>query len=680
MRSTPKRKDFMNLNAIPFRDVSYCTLLIVGLACSLPLAQEAVKVSGELKLWHPVTLTLTGPATSESADPNPFFHYRLEVTFTQGAERIVVPGYYAADGNAAETSADTGDKWQVKFTPHLMGEWIYTVSFKQGNKIAVADDDSGGTSVAPDGATGTFIVGPTDKTGPDHRFHGMLKYVGEHYAQYQGSKKYFINAGSRSPENFLAYFEFDNTEDLDGKGFDVGSDNLHHYEPHIRDWREGDPTWQGGKGKGIIGALNYLASEGMNTFYAITWNVEGDGKDTWPWTGPQAHDRYDVSKLAQWEIVFSHMDVLGLQLEMCTQEEGEEQLLGKMTPERKLYYRELIARFSHHHAIIWDLGEDLDRNEFYENVQDIKNICEYFKKIDPFDHPIQYTQFYYGEFLESLSMDYGRLLGYGKFDGTGLQMSASDNTFYFTKKWVDSSAKADHKWLVGALQTNPNSIGVVPDDNDFWHDKERKHVLWGNLMAGGSGSVFFFGYKYPNHNINLEDFRSRDHFWDLVRYAHQFFMNYLPFHRMKNDNDLTPGDEDYVYAKKGDIYAIYLREGGSPKLNLTGAPGNFFVKWYDPRNGGELQDGDVKQVSGGSEQSLGSPPKDADKDWAVLVRRVASVKGMPSADKTGSKLQMRIASPGEAGYNAAGQYVPAGPQTAVPLWVPLPASPANPGK
>ena len=37
------------------------------------------------------------------------------------------------------------------------------------------------------------------------------------------------------------------------------------YEPHVRDWADGDPTWQGGKGKGLIGGLNYLASQGVNS-------------------------------------------------------------------------------------------------------------------------------------------------------------------------------------------------------------------------------------------------------------------------------------------------------------------------------------------------------------------------------------------------------------------------------
>ena len=36
---------------------------------------------------------------------------------------------------------------------------------------------------------------------------------------------------------------------------------IHKYEPHARDWDSGDPTWQGDKGKNIIGAVNYLASK-----------------------------------------------------------------------------------------------------------------------------------------------------------------------------------------------------------------------------------------------------------------------------------------------------------------------------------------------------------------------------------------------------------------------------------
>lgn len=573
-------------------------------------------VSGELKQWHDVVLTFDGPGTSESAEPNPFLTYRLDVTFTKGAKKLVAPGYFAADGDAANTSAKAGNKWRVHFVPDETGEWRYSVSFRTGTDVAIAADLLAGKSIRPDGLKGTLRIGASDKTGRDHRAQGMLAYVGEHYARYQGSGRYFIQAGTQSPENFLAYHEFDDTVDHGGAKNHL-QDGLHRYQPHIKDWRPGDPLWQGGKGKGIIGALNYLAGKGMNTFYTLTMNVDGDGREIYPWTSYEERARYDVSKLAQWEMVLSHMDTLGMQLMMITQEEENEQLLGKLTPLRKLYYRELIARFAHHHALLWDLSEEMDRWRYYKTA-DIQEICTFIKQLDPWRHPIQYVQ-WKGELLPD-DKGYGRLLGFPLFDGTALQHDP-ENTWQQTRKWVDASTRAGHKWLVGVIEINPTSTGVLTDAEDYWHDTIRKKSIWGNLMAGGSGSVYFFGYGRPNSDLDLEDWRSRDHFWDLQRYAHEFFTRYLPFHQMKHDNDLTPAATDFVFARRGEIYAMYLPNGGSSELDLSSATGSFEVKWYDPRHGGDLLNGTTVSVQGGGKRSLGEPPKDKNLDWAVLVRR-----------------------------------------------------------
>ncbi len=51
----------------------------------------------------------------------------------------------------------------------------------------------------------------------------------------------------------------------------------------------------------------------------------------------------------------------------------------------------------------------------------------------------------------------------------------------------------------------------------------RKYCLWGNLMAGGAGVEYYFGYQLPEHDLNLEDFRSRDKSWDYCRIALDFF-------------------------------------------------------------------------------------------------------------------------------------------------------------
>src|SRR5262245_17162222 len=56
-----------------------------------------VMVSGELKQWHKITLTLDGPFASErDSEPNPFTDFALTVTFTHesGSPKYVVPGYF----------------------------------------------------------------------------------------------------------------------------------------------------------------------------------------------------------------------------------------------------------------------------------------------------------------------------------------------------------------------------------------------------------------------------------------------------------------------------------------------------------------------------------------------------------------------------------------------------------
>lgn len=581
------------------------------LACSSTIA-SAASVGGELQQWHDVQITFTGPETSETATPNPFLNYRLNVTFTHGDRTYVVPGYFAADGDAANSGATSGKLWRVDFTPDATGTWTYQASFRTGEDVAVSLDPKAGSPIAFDGEKGAFQVGPSTATGRDNRAQGMLQYVDKHYLRYAGSGKYFLMGGTQSPENFLAYYGFDNTRDYRGDKGLPHADQLHHYDPHVKDWKPGDPTWKNGEGKGIIGALNYLAGKGMNTFYTLTMNNYGDAMDINPWIAYDEHTRYDVSKLGQWEIVFSHMDKLGMQAMLLTQEEEGEQTLGKMSVARKLYYRELIARFAHHQGIIWDLDEEMDRWRYF-TTQDIKDISNYIKALDPYKHPIQYVQ-WKGELIDD-DKTYGRLLGFPNFDSTALQNDA-ENTHYETLKWLDKSDAAGHPWLVHLIEMNP---GVRPDKDDYAHDKVRKLAIWANYMAGGTGVMFFF--TDPIGDLNMEDYRTRDHLFDLIDYARQFFVKYLPFAEMHHADALTPLTNDYVFAKPGEVYAVYLPDGGTTTLDLTKASGTFEVKWYNPRTGGALQDGTVRTIQGGGSRSLGNAPSDVSQDWAVLIRK-----------------------------------------------------------
>ena len=585
--------------------------LWIAVLCTGVSAQEPV-VSGELKLWHTITLNLIGPESGESGSPNPFLDYRCSVVFRHTDKTIEVPGFYAADGHAAETGATKGHVWRVYFVPDEIGEWSYSVLFRTANNIALSDAE--GEGVYCDGQSGKFQVGPSDKTAPDFRARGMLRYVGKSYLQFAGSGEYFLKGGADSPENFLAYTDFDDTYDsaeLRREGEAAGEIFLHQYGPHIRDFKPFDPTWQNGKGKGIIGALNYLASKGMNSVYFLTYNIDGgDGKDVWPWTAVNERFRFDCSKLDQWEIVFSHMDRLGLAQHVVTQETENDQGLdgGELGPQRKLYYRELIARFAHHPALIWNLGEENTNTDAQR-----KAFCQYIKDLDPYDHPIVCHTF-----PNQYDEVYTPLLGFAYFDGPSLQ---TIDTHTQTIKWLDASLNAGRPWFVCLDEVAVADTGVKPDVNDFWHDEIRSRHLWGNLMAGGAGVEWYFGYTYAHNDLNCEDWRSRDHMWDLTRYALAFFQQYLPFTEMSHHDELTAAAEDYCFAKPGDIYAVYLPHGGTTELDLGNATAAYSVHWYNPRTGGALQTSDVVTVQGPGQVSLGLPPDKPDKDWVVLVRK-----------------------------------------------------------
>jgi len=580
---------------------------------------KGIVISGELKKWHTVTLTLTGPETSETANTNPYRDYRLDVTFQKGDKRYVVPGYYAADGNAGQTSASAGNKWQVHFVPDEEGRWNWKASFRKGTGIAISDDTKAGSPISV--TRGDFSVAPTDKTGRDHRAKGLLKYVGKRYLQFAETGEYFLKGGADSPENFLAYADFDGTYDtaeLKREGEASGEKFLHRYETHIQDFKPGDPTWKNGKGRSIIGALNYLASKGMNSVYFIPYNIDGgDGKDVWPWINPDEKYRFDCSKLDQWEIVFSHTDKLGLMLHIITQETENDQGLdsGELGIQRKLYYRELVARFAHHLALVWNLGEENTNTDAQR-----KAFARYIKDLDPYDHPIVVHTFP-GKYDEV----YTPLLGYEYFEGPSLQ---TNDTHAETIKWLDRSSSKGRQWFVCLDEIGPANTGVKPDKDDYWHDEVRKKHLWGNLMAGGAGVEWYFGYNFPNNDLNCEDWRSRDHLWDLTSYALEFFHQHLPFAEMAHSDELTSSKDDYCLAKPGQVYAVYLPSGGTTNLELGESSTTFTVQWYNPRSGGPLQMGTITEISGPGSAAVGQPPQDtdksarraADKDWVALIK------------------------------------------------------------
>ncbi len=579
-----------------------------------PDGNGSVTIGGDLKAWHKVTLTLDGPFAHERDNaPNPFTDYRMTVTFRHesGTPTYAVPGYFAADGNAANTSAACGTTWRAHLAPDKPGKWTYAVSFVNGKNVAVSDVR--GQPVAPfNGKAGAFTVARTDKTGRDHRGKGRLRYVGKRYLRFAETGEYFLKQGADAPENFLAYADFDGDFKTDGH-----KDNLvKNWGPHVRDWRPGDPAWKGGKGKGMIGAINYLASEGMNVFSFLPLNIGGDDRNAFPYVDYDDFLHMDVSRLAQWEIVFEHADTLGMYLHFKTLETENELLLdgGDLGPQRRLYYRELIARFAHHLAMNWNLGEEINNASTGQK----KAWAQYFYDHDPYHHHIVIHN----------GANHYDLLGPGsKLTGFSLQTNHTnfDQVHRRTKNYIDRSVKAGKTWVVACDEPGDASHSLRPDnDAGSSHEDARRNALWGNLLAGGAGNEWYFGYKHDQSDLTCQDWRSRDRWWDTCRHALEFFRaGKIPFWEMACRDDLVGNAKNdnsrYCFAKPGEVYVVYLPGGGTAELDLRQARGTLAVGWFNPRTGGAMKRG--VSVSGGGSVTIGPPPAEATDDWVVVIRR-----------------------------------------------------------
>jgi hypothetical protein len=577
---------------------------------SVDVGSQAYGLHGELKEWHTIKLDLEGPDTNETAtDPNPFLDYRLQVHFRSPNGRIYdVPGFYDGDG----LGRGTGSIWRVCFSPNQAGKWFFVASFRKGSQVAVSLDAEAGEAVAFDGCKGSFYVEGRDGNAPGFLKWGRLEYIGGHYLKFRDGP-YWLKGGNDTPEDLLAYTGFDNTPRA-----------RHRYSEHVQDWTHGDPDWNNGAGKGIIGFLNYMAKEHVNSIYFMPNNIGGDGKNVWPYAGkidPKGHPdnnnlNFDISKLHQWDIVFGHAQRKGIFLHFVLNEAEElnkrELDNGALGVERKLFYRELIARFGHHLALQWNLCEEYNLR-FKISPELAKEYAEYIRAVDPYDHPI--TIHHAGKAIRA----WEPFLGDKRFTVTSFQTQDID----VVEQWRALSKEAGVPHVIGMDEFFPDK--ATPENAD----RHRMQYIWPVYLSGGQLEFIL------DELLKTEDFRKYEKHWRYMWYARRFIEENLPFWQMEPADELVvnegvvqidTGDNETlkasaeVLAKPGVVYAVYLPTANpSGKINLDGINGVFSLRWYNPRTG-EFEGNDIS-MQGGKEHKIGAPPRQQTLDWVVLIKK-----------------------------------------------------------
>lgn len=601
------------------------TLMGATLVTAAAKGGASIVSSGAMRVWHPVALTLPrGPWASEDDPNNPFLNYRLTATFTSAAtprRRYKVPCFWAADGRAAHTGATAGSVWRCLFTPDVKGVWRWGVEFKAGRRVAVRA--GGGSPVRPyDGQTGSFRVWWSNKKGRDFRGKGRLRPVrGRRHLRHDNGE-WFMKNGADSPENFLGFRGFDNTPKA-----------RHAYAPHRRDWRGGDPAWTPGRrGKAIVGAINYLASAGVNSVYAMPMTVGGDAKDTWPWTTERGMWRYDVSKLAQWGLLFDHMDARGVASHLVLSETENEELFERadkgvkgrgFSDARRLYYRELVARFGYLQGVAWNLGEENGWKDFSGQVNSDwqrKAFLAYFAALEPYG-ALRSLHTFPGD----KARVYTPLLGKASaLTGASLQVGGWPNVHAETLQWVRASRRARKPWVVSVDEIGGK--GALPDAQSPTRNRERRDVLWGALTAGAAGVEWFF----QAGDQSLENFRGHAGLWATTARAMRLLREQrVPYWAMEPSDWLVEGARNWALASRGVILA-YLPWGGHARVRLAPSV-TYTVGWFDPRPGGSTALRGVRRVRGASRgmTTIGGPPQEGNRDWALLFRRTGAAAVAP---------------------------------------------------
>jgi hypothetical protein len=573
-----------------------------------------LEVWGELHVWHPLELRLRGPWASELDDaPNPFLDYRMQATFTAPSGRTTtVQGFFDGDGDGG----GEGTVFKARFAPDEAGPWTVRVSFRGAPDVAIDLSPHAGFTLAPwDGVATSFHVARQSPLAPGFLAEGRLEYVGEHYMRFREGRR-FLKAGADSPENFLAYFGFDDTVDAGGVGI------LHRYAPHVADFNPGDPHFSSNcsdvDSKGIIGALNYLGEQGVNSIYVLPMNLGGDGQDTFPFVGvaPTEFDKthYDVGRLHQWNVVLEHAQRQGIAVHfvLAETEPGNETWLdnGLLGRERKLFFRELAARFGHLLALKWNLCEENDYP-----LQRLQSFADYLDAVDPYDHGIAFHNH-----LNQAS-DYQSALGDPRFCMTSVQYHP-DQANLLTEDLRGDSAAAGWPWIVDMDENAPAGVGL----SDTNAADLRKRVLWDVYLSGGQVEWYMGEHPLPvGGDHSVEDFRTREPMWTFMRHAHTL-MNGLPFWRMQPADELLINESTafgggQVFYAADEVYVVYLpRAQPSGFLDLSSAPGRLLRRrWHDPRTGQWAGAGDL--VRGGGVMELGSPPALPLEDWVVVLSR-----------------------------------------------------------
>ena len=410
---------------------------------------------------------------------------------------------------------------------------------------------------------GRFRVTPPAPDGLGFRKWGRLECVGDaqngiRYPKFRDGP-YWLKAGCDDPENFLGAYE--------------NFDTLVEREK----------------------AVDYLATRGIDSLYIMTHNIDGDDNDVWPWLGASPGEakangvgqvRFDIAKLDRWRRLFEHMQTKGVVPYLVLEDDS-----AWKDYDHRRYYREMVARFGDLPALVFNLGEE--SNENYTLAESLE-FARLLAQIDPYGHPraIHNVNAPSDAYIDSPHVDMTAIQTGQPGKRTGLANAIEHNRLAID--WIEQCRSRKQRVLV---------VGF--DEGRPEHDRR---AWWSAYLGGAVWEAHVVGpYDRP--------LSTWDETWTQLG-GTGAFMKSLPFQDMAPRNDLVERGAAFCLAKPGHAYALYLPQGGSASVRLSGNA-QYVAEWWNPSNGLDGKYQGAHRVSGET-QAFTAP---ASGDWALRILR-----------------------------------------------------------
>jgi Protein of unknown function (DUF4038)/Domain of unknown function (DUF5060)/Putative collagen-binding domain of a collagenase len=272
--------------------------------------------------------------------------------------------------------------------------------------------------------------------------------------------------------------------------------------------------------------------------------------------------------------------------------------------DERRYFKYAVDRFAAFSNVTWDLGDDLDSFRDDKWAHEFGTLLEQW---DPYhhlatSHPVH-----------------------------DIHQDRASEWFGFTS--LQDWNRTQHSYMLKQRMLQAGTGRIIPQANEEYGYEDHyprwapkppgdstevlRRTAWDIAMAGAyqtAGETAKTGTNaWPDTGGGWFNGRGDDTMTLLAGMQHMYdFFTGFPWWEVEPHDELVNGN-NYCLAEPGNIYAIYLPQGGSVTVQLE--PGKYHAHWFGAKDGQRIPLADV------AGPAWTSPPTPDANDWALLLER-----------------------------------------------------------